>query len=208
MHSHLMESEYYKTLAYLCARIMYLASFYILETNKLSYIKIIPTNLSETHSSTKTHPYAARAWNIPDTHAELNVNVWTICASTERRQLFAIHLLLSFCIVLAHISMDCVYCLDVHQCNVLHYSCDSEVVHLKHQKNDKQPWFREMHVRAAPPSRAAIFCASQYLRVITLGKDTYKKKHKWLGLPLKTKCRSDPLLCHVAHSGPCSSILL
>ncbi len=150
MHSHLMESEYYKTLAYLCARIMYLASFYILETNKLSYIKIIPTNLSETHSSTKTHPYAARAWNIPDTHAELNVNVWTIRASTERRQLFAIHLLLSFCIVLAHISMDCVYCLDVHQCNVLHYSCDSEVVHLKHQKNDKQLWFREMHVRGGP----------------------------------------------------------
>lgn len=55
---------------------------------------------------------------------------------------------------------------------------------------------------AAPPSSAAIFCASQYLRVITLGKDQYKKNHKWLGLPLKTKCRPDPLLCHAAHSGP------
>lgn len=98
-----------------------------------------------------TAPKRIRMHEIfPDMHTELNVNVWSIRDSTEICRLFAIHLLLSFCIIFAHISMDCVYCLSVHQCDVLHYLCDTEVVHLKHQKNDKQPWFKGMHLKGHP----------------------------------------------------------
>lgn len=71
----------------------------------------------------------------PDTHAELNVNYEPYVLQLK----YGSCLLFIYCIVLAHISMDCIYCLDVHQCDVLHYSRDTEVVHLKHQKNDKQP---------------------------------------------------------------------
>lgn len=81
---------------------------------------------------------------------ELNVKLWAI------RHLFAIHLLLIFCIFLACGTADSVCCLRVcvyvcvYQCNVLHYLRDTEVIHNKHQKNDKQPWFWKMHAQGWP----------------------------------------------------------
>lgn len=141
-----------KPLPYQCFAAISAGSFCILETK--SQGSHTSKSFQQTPPKRTTAPKHIRMQRVhekfPDTHAELNVNVWTIRDSTEIRRLFAIHLLLSFCIIFAHISMDSVYCLSVHCCDVLHYLCDTEVVHLKHQKNDKQPWFRRMHVKGGP----------------------------------------------------------
>lgn len=181
-----------KQLAYLCISVISPGSFCILEMK--SQGSHTSKSFQQTPPKCTTAPKHIRMQRVheifPGTHTELNVNIWTIRDSTEIRWLFAIHLLLSFCIIFAHISMDCVYCLSVHQCDVLHYLCDTEVVHLKHQKNDKQPWFRGMHVKGRPSIQRGHFLCITISQGHYTGQGSIQEKSRVIGPATQDEMRA------------------
>lgn len=130
---------------------------------------------------------------------ELNVKLWAIQTSIEIRRLFAIHLLLLCCIciflLMPQWTLSVCVCACAYQCDVLHYLRDTEVIHLKHQTNDKQPWFWKMHVHDGPSIQHSHFLCITITQGHYAGQGSMRRrgeKIKWL--VCHSRRNADPML--------------